>query len=602
MEARPADPSLAGSLRALRDALDPLSPGLPEAAAAIDLLQRDLLPRTAGGDAYLVVGIVGPNNAGKSALLNALVGRDVSPSLPAGGVTRRLVGAAHPDLLRRLTTEPALARFRFRPVPPGATTTVADVAVGADPTELLVATEPGLPPTLLPIDAPDFDSILADNRLVSESLLAVADLIVAVVTRHSYQNREVVLFLERWLAHGRPWLLVYNESIDDDVTRAHAAKLAADLGTAPLALFAAAHDLAIQRGTARLHPVEIGLDQASGTRRTLRQYLGALETVATLKASAFRAALERLHERVGAVVAALTAGTRRAQALLDAAGEHTFGAGSRIAAAAMPAGPFIEAFRAVLDRRSNPLSRSWRNGLRQLRLAVESVPAWLRGTRLTGTENMTQALAACEREELRRVWPGFWEELVRDLGPEARHPARRVLPAAVGELLDADLADGRSGAACTQADDELLTAPVDTAAFQSACEGLVETAIAERGFDLDIQVAADIATVLPLALAAAVIVKTGGLGTDLAAAGGGALSTFVMEKYAHVLGSGVMADARRRWAEMRGRQLSNLIAAAALPATVPRLRAAAERDGKTALQIEALAAQCRLQATEGVET
>ncbi|MEM8713109.1 MAG: hypothetical protein AAGG01_19345, partial [Planctomycetota bacterium] len=64
----------------------------------IDLLERDLLPRTAGGHDHLVAGIVGPNNAGKSALFNALVAGQgagapptLSPSLPTGGATRRLV-------------------------------------------------------------------------------------------------------------------------------------------------------------------------------------------------------------------------------------------------------------------------------------------------------------------------------------------------------------------------------------------------------------------------------------------------------------------------------------------------------------------------------
>jgi len=590
------DTTLTAALRTVRDVLEPLAVRFPAAVRALDLLNRDLLPRTGGGDAYLVIGIVGPNNAGKSALFNALVGRDLSPSLPAGGATRRLVGAAHPDLLGRLAAEPTLARFRFQRAPSGAQTLPAALETSPDPTALLVAAEPSLPPTVLLIDTPDFDSILADNRVASESLLAVADLVIAVVTRHSYQNREVVTFLEHWLAHGRPWMLVYNESIDDGVTRAHASKLAADLGTAPLALFAAPHSLAIQRGAEPLVPVELGHehDAPPTAARTLRQHLFALETVTAVKASAFDAALARLRDDVGATAAALTAGARESQALLDAADDHALGAGSRIATGAMPAGPFVDAFRAVLDRRSNPLSRTWRGGLRHLRLAIESVPAWLRGRRDSRAANLAQTLTACERDELRRAWPGFWEGLARDLGPEARHPARQAVPAAVATSLDADLADGQSAAARTRAEAALATAPVDTTAFQAACERLVETAIADRGFDLDIQVAADIATVLPLAFAAAVIVKTGGLGTDLAAAGGGALSTFLMEKYAHVLGSGVMADARRRWAELRGRQLARVLTEAALPGTVPTVRTAADRDAGTAAHLEALAQRCRL--------
>jgi hypothetical protein len=98
-------------------------------------------------------------------------------------------------------------------------------------------------------------------------------------------------------------------------------------------------------------------------------------------------------------------------------------------------------------------------------------------------------------------------------------------------------------------------------------EELVEKAIEERGFDDDIQAAADLATLVPIALAAAVILTTGGLGSDIAAVGGGALGTFLFEKYAHVLGSGIMADARRRWIEVRGRQLAQALTDAALPGT-----------------------------------
>src|SRR6185295_12937583 len=126
----------------------------------------------------------------------------------------------------------------------------------------------------------------------------------------------------------------------------------------------------------------------------------------------------------------------------------------------------------------------------------------------------------------------------------ARHGASPEL----ARLLDADLADGRRTAAREQAERAIDSEPADVDAFRTACESLVERAIEERGFDLDIQAAADVATLLPIAFAAAVIVHTGGIGSDVAAAGGGALSTFLIEKYAHLLGTGIMADARRRWA------------------------------------------------------
>jgi 50S ribosome-binding GTPase len=583
---------LPAALRRVRDALTPARQRLPAAAAALDLLERDLLPRSAGADAYLVVGIVGPNNSGKSALFNALVGRTLSPSMPTGGATRRLVGAVHPILLAQLREEPTLARFRLQRYAAEANGD-APLRPAGDPAELLVAEEAHLPPMLMLIDTPDFDSILEDNRLASESLLAVADLVIAIVTRHSYQNKAVVRFLERWLQHGRPWMLVYNEAMDAEVARGHAAKLAADVGTPPLAAFWAPHSLGVQQGSEPLDPTQLVLDGSGGTGgRRLRDLLFDLEQIAQVKSRAFDAALARLRDALRDTGGALAAEALRASAVVAAAEARALEAGMRVAAAAMPARPFVDAFRTVLDRRSNPLSRGWRATLRHVRLGIESVPSLLRGRR-SKPDQAALSLAAIEREELTKAWPAFWEGVVRDLGREARHPARQSASPAVAALLDQDLADGCRPAAYERAKAALAMEPSDVAEFQHACEQLVDQAIEDRGFDIDIQAAADIATLVPLALAAAVIVNTGGFGSDIAAAGGGALGTYLLEKYAHVLGSGIMADARRRWIEVRGRQLAHTLADAALPTTAPRLRAAAERDSALARRLQELRAEVR---------
>lgn len=569
------------TLRQARDLLAPLRERLPPAARAVDLLERDLLPRSAGGDAYLVIGIIGPNNAGKSALFNALVGRPLSPSLPTGGATRRLIGAANPALLERLRAEPTLTRFRLQPLPadPEAALRPSD-----DPAALLIAAEAALPDALLLIDTPDFDSVLEDNRIASESLLAVADLVLAVVTRHSYQNRAVVRFLERWLQHGRPWMLVYNEAGDAAVAAAHAAKLAADVGTPPLAVFWAPHSLAVPRGEAPLDPAALP-GQEPG--RPLRALLFDVAAIAEVKTRALDAALARLRDALREAVAALAADALRAGAVLQAAEARAIEAGMRIAAAAMPARPFVDAFRTVLDRRSNPLSRSWRTTLRHIRLGLESLPRRLAGAR-PQPEKAAGTLVAIERDELAAAWPAYWEELVRDLGREARHPARQSAGAAVAARLDADLADQRRAAAFDEGVGALAMGDVEVAEFQRACEQLVERAIEDRGFELDIQAAADLATLVPIALAAAVIVSTGGLGSDLAAVGGGAVGTFLFEKYAHVLGRGIMADARRRWTEVRGRQLAQALVDAALPSTAPFVRAGVAHDTALARQLQAL--------------
>ena len=580
---------LSSTFREIRDALEPLRDRSESARGALDLLDRDLLPRSAGGDTYAVVGIVGPNNAGKSALFNSLVGRDFSPSMPTGGATRRLVGALHPDLLAALRAEPTLGRFRLREVDGER----ADLATERteDPAEVLVATDASLPPHVMLIDTPDFDSILDDNRLASESLLAVADLVVAVVTRHSYQNRAVVDFLETWFAHGRPWLLVYNEAIDRETAETHSAKLAGDVGTPPLGRFWSAHDLAVQRGESKLIPSAL-----DGSGRTLSDVLFDLNAVTEVKARAFDAARARLREALERTTTSLVAEAGNARAILEAADDMSRKAALRVASSAMPAGPFVEAFRNVLDRRTNFLSRGWRTSLRQIRLGIESLPALWRDSGPAETEGVR--LDKIEHTALREAWPTYWEELVRDLGPEARHPARSSASKAVATTLDEDLAgNGRSRAAHERVAALIESEPAsEIGEFREECERLVENALDERGFDIDIQTAADVATLVPIALAAAVIVNTGGLGSDVAAAGSGALSTFLVEKYYHLLGRGVMVEAQRRWTELRGEQLATMILESTLPETTLALRRAIEEDDELTRRLEAL--QSRLAARD----
>lgn len=579
-----SDP-LSSALQRAQALLQPLRRRLEPARAALELLDRDLLPRLAGADSYLVAGIVGPNNAGKSALFNALVGRAVSPSMSTGGATRRLVGALHPRLMARLRAEPTLARFQLEEIAAGPALQATESSDA--PASMLVVADESLPQHLMLIDTPDFDSILADNRMASESLLAVADLVVAVVTRHSYQNRTVVVFLEQWLAHGRPWILVYNEATDRATAAAHCAKLAADVGTAPLAAYWAPHELAVAAGAQPLTP--LALEEG---RPPLREYLLDLDESAEVKARAIAAANARLRDLLQRLVHALRDEAAIASAILRAAEDSALRAGVRIASAAMPGGPFVAAFRDVLDRRTNFLSRTWRQTLRQVRLGLETIPAALFGSRATADGDQL-GLEKVEGAALRAAWPLFWEDLARDLGPEARLAARAQAPGELAAALDRDLAGSDRGEAARAA---ALAAIQSTPAnalgsFRRECEALIEKALDQRGFAIDIQAAADVLTLVPIAVAAAVIVNTAGLGSDVAAAGGGAVSSFLVEKYYHLLGRGVMAEAQRRWTHHRGEQLAATLLAAVLPQSAPHLRAAVAENGRLADQIEALGAE-----------
>ena len=134
-----------------------------------------------------------------------------------------------------------------------------------------------------------------------------------------------------------------------------------------------------------------------------------------------------------------------------------------------------------------------------------------------------------------------------------------------------------------------------------ACEELVERALQERGTDVDIQALADLATMLPVALGAVVVIKTGGFGADLGVAGGSMATTFLLDKYKHVLGSSVTREARRRWEDQRGGVLGGAVYAAALPSSGTPLERAASTDVDLARTLRAGASAVRVAAREGAE-
>jgi hypothetical protein len=144
--------------------------------------------------------------------------------------------------------------------------------------------------------------------------------------------------------------------------------------------------------------------------------------------------------------------------------------------------------------------------------------------------------------------------------------------------------------------------PWSSERFQVACEELIEAAIEKRGFDWDIQAGADLATALPVALAAVLVVHTGGFAADLGVAGGGLLTSFLFERYTHVLGSGILREARARWEAERSASVADTLLAAWFGEDLDRWRAIAAGGEAGARRLEELAAQVEAALLPEVET
>jgi energy-coupling factor transporter ATP-binding protein EcfA2 len=173
--------ALTGLRSVLADVRLPLAlPGAAPAAASAKAMVAQLddyvLPRLATLDAPLLAVIGGSTGAGKSTLINSLLGRVVSRPGVIRPTTRSPVLVYHPDEAEYFTSDrilPGLARS-FDP---------------ADDTHTLqLVPHSALPRGLALLDAPDVDSVVAENRLLAGQLLAAADLWLFVTSAARYAD------------------------------------------------------------------------------------------------------------------------------------------------------------------------------------------------------------------------------------------------------------------------------------------------------------------------------------------------------------------------------------------------------------------------------
>ena len=169
---------LAAALRAVELTLD--VPGRDAAEAGrrelVGQIEDYLLPRLERMHAPLLMVVGGSTGAGKSTLVNSLVGEDVSPSGVLRPTTRAPVLVCHPDDVQWFEDDrilPGLSRTRGTSSTPGSLQLV--------PTE-------ALPAGLALLDSPDIDSVVEANRALSRQLLAAADAWLFVTTAARYAD------------------------------------------------------------------------------------------------------------------------------------------------------------------------------------------------------------------------------------------------------------------------------------------------------------------------------------------------------------------------------------------------------------------------------
>lgn len=301
--------SVQGLRSAVSDATLPLDlPGAPSARTArarlLDQLDDYVLPRLTALDAPLLAVVGGSTGAGKSTLVNSIVGREVSLPGVLRPTTRSPVLVHHPSDAAWFSGPrilPGLARITGRHSAsdgPGAVRLVSTEEVQAG---------------LALLDAPDIDSVVEANRELATQLLAAADLWIFVTTAARYADAVPWTLLREASERGTAVAIVLDRvpatAVDDIRTHLASMLREQDLDQAPI--FTVVESDLVD-----------GLLPRSQTER-LTRWLAALAGDAAARADVVRqtldGALTSLEARTQALVTASKEQTAAGQALVEVA-------------------------------------------------------------------------------------------------------------------------------------------------------------------------------------------------------------------------------------------------------------------------------------------
>jgi energy-coupling factor transporter ATP-binding protein EcfA2 len=285
----------------LREALQtsdlPLQlPGVDAQRAArdemVDQLEDYVLPRLIAIDAPLLTVVGGSTGAGKSTLVNSLVGASVTETGVLRPTTRSPVLVHNP--------EEADAFDKDRILPDLARSTGAAAGPGA----LQLVGSEEVPAGLAILDAPDIDSVEEHNRTLAAQLLAAADLWLFVTSAARYADQVPWEFLKAAADRSTAVAVVLDRTTADaaDEVSGHLARMLSARGLRESPLFIVAEGPVSDDG---LLPAESVVE--------VRTWLHTLAADANARSAIVKQTLD------GAVRSL----ARRTHLVADAAGEQT---------------------------------------------------------------------------------------------------------------------------------------------------------------------------------------------------------------------------------------------------------------------------------------
>ena len=284
-------------------------PGVDRARSGrVELLnQLDdyIIPRVSSLDAPLLAVVGGSTGAGKSTLVNSLVGTVLSRSGVLRPTTRASVLVHHPADERWFADDRVL---------PGLGRLTGAQGADDDPGSVRLASTTAIPQGIALLDAPDIDSVVQANRDLARQLLSAADLWVFVTTAARYADAVPWELLRQAEARGTSVAIVLDRVPPEAVgeLRAHLGEMLREQGLGAAPIFTVTETRLDDTGLLPVAEVQ-----------PLRDWLGGLATDSASRAAVIRqtltGALSSLRGRTTGLAAASRDQYAASKALRDCA-------------------------------------------------------------------------------------------------------------------------------------------------------------------------------------------------------------------------------------------------------------------------------------------
>lgn len=257
----------------------------------IDQLEDYVIPRLMSIDAPLLTVVGGSTGAGKSTLVNSLVGHRVTAAGVLRPTTRSPVLAHHPEDGKWFGQDRLLPELRRVDHPTN------------DHNCIQLVPTPAVPKGIAILDAPDVDSVEEANRVLAGQLLAAADLWLFVTSAARYSDQVPWEYLKQAAERSTAVAMVLDRTPAEsfDTVAGHLARMMASRGLKDSPLF----------GVPEGEVSEDGL-LPPGHVAEIRSWLEALAADAVARNAI-------VHQTVGGTIRILT---RRVYPIADAAEEQ----------------------------------------------------------------------------------------------------------------------------------------------------------------------------------------------------------------------------------------------------------------------------------------